>query len=319
MKHKTGRVVLCVCFACFVVCCVCSGLLCGVVWCYVSCLCGAVLCCAVLCCAVLCCAVLCCAVWCCVVWCVELCVLLLLLFLLFCVFCFVMCFVVCFAFGASALRGSHPSGPCLTIPRESPRDPPVPDPLPKTPGGDVWSQPSPSPDPKFRPFFPLLPPKIPCVFHLSGGSSRNFLVFVVFFSKLVGCEMHFWALCEKFGPSFWSTHPSGSHPSGPPPSGAPAFGPHRWGLHFSRYWRSRLRSSHPSGPCLAAPETTSRRASAVARQCRNLDPTIGDHFFPRHGCPPCKLQRAFSDGVIFGFMFFFGLEHYRPTRKILQP
>ena len=61
MKHKTGRVVLCVfCVFCCVLC-----MFWSVVWCYV------VLCVVF----VRCCAVLCCAVWCCVVWCVELCVL----------------------------------------------------------------------------------------------------------------------------------------------------------------------------------------------------------------------------------------------------
>ena len=139
----------------------CGVVWCGVVWCGVV-WCGVVLCCVVLCCVFLVCIVciVCCGVF------------------LLCVVCVMSC-VSCVCFRGSTLRGSHPSRPCLTC-LTTPGDHLVPDPLPQTPGGEVWCQtspwchPSPSPDPKIRPFFPLLPPKIPCVFPLWWFFSWNF-------------------------------------------------------------------------------------------------------------------------------------------------
>ena len=165
---------------------------------------------------------------------------------LLCVVCVMSC-VSCVCFRGSILRGSHPSGPCLTCfttPGDHPGDHLVPDPLPQTPKENPWCQP-----PKISPFFPLLPPQIP-VCSLSGGSSRGILVVFVVSPKLVACEMNLWALCENFGPSFWSTHPSGSHPSGPTLLGAlifPSVGPPTFGA--STFGSSRFRSS-PLGPPL---------------------------------------------------------------------
>ena len=143
-----------------VLCVVCLCLACFVVCC------SSLVCCVVLCVVfVLCCVVLCCAVlrW---VSCLQ-----------------VVCVLLCVS--CVLLSGLPP----FVAP--TPRDHPVPDPLlpdrlpdPLVPAPPFVPDPLRQTAPNFV-FFFLLSPKIPCVF---------------LFSKLVACDMHFWALCVNFAP-----------------------------------------------------------------------------------------------------------------------
>ena len=111
-----------------------------------------------------------------------------------------------------------------------------------------------------------------------------------------------------------------------PPFGAPPFvAPTFQGIGVAAVGACTFRGSDPSAPCGTAPETSWRHVWANCcrcfRQCRSLDPKIGDKFPQDTVVPPCKLHRVFSAPPRrhFPFHAFFCLEHCCLTREYTTP